>query len=172
MRRVCVLDAAAARGLVFSRVFFALPSETRGSRGAQTCAPCSRPTPPTRSSSRSSAPTRCARRRAARPRAPKNKPRADPARILRRDAFALVSRAEVAAAKPAPDGLLECCAAIGVEPAACAYVGDAPTDGEAARAAGMRAIGVSWGAHAREKVAPAFDVVCDDVPELRAALGL
>ena len=80
-------------------------------------------------------------------------------------------------AKPRPDGLFQCCGALpgGIDPAGCAYVGDAPSDGAAAKAAGMRAIGVSWGAHPRatlDSCEPPFDVVCDSVDELRAALGL
>jgi HAD superfamily hydrolase (TIGR01549 family) len=39
---------------------------------------------------------------------------------------------EVAAAKPDPDGLLLCCERLGVDPASSVYVGDSPTDGQAA----------------------------------------
>ena len=39
---------------------------------------------------------------------------------------------EVAAAKPDPDGLLLCCERLGVNPASSVYVGDSPTDGQAA----------------------------------------
>ena len=38
--------------------------------------------------------------------------------------------------KPAPDGLLAQCEAMGWQPARCVYVGDSPSDGAAARAAG------------------------------------
>ena len=39
---------------------------------------------------------------------------------------------EVPAAKPAADGLLLCCERLGVDPASSVYVGDSPTDGQAA----------------------------------------
>lgn len=77
---------------------------------------------------------------------------------------------EVPAGKPAPDGLLQCCAAMGVSPEDCIYIGDAPTDGLAARAAGMRGIGVSWGSHDPEGLSTAFPEVAASVPVLRAAL--
>ena len=51
---------------------------------------------------------------------------------------------QVPGAKPKPDGLLQCCKALSVDPASCIYVGDSPTDGQAAAAAGMPSIGVTW----------------------------
>ncbi|MCK0113043.1 HAD-IA family hydrolase [Ornithinimicrobium sp. F0845] len=50
--------------------------------------------------------------------------------------------------KPHPDPLLHAAATLGVEPTDCAYVGEAVVDILAARAAGMRAVGVTWGAGA------------------------
>jgi HAD superfamily hydrolase (TIGR01509 family) len=47
--------------------------------------------------------------------------------------------------KPAPDGVRRACAELGVEPASAAYVGDSPSDLEAARKAGALAIGAAWG---------------------------
>lgn len=48
--------------------------------------------------------------------------------------------------KPAPDPLLVAMERTGLkEPAQIAYVGDVPTDVRAARAAGCRAVGASWG---------------------------
>eukprot|EP01036_Dinobryon_divergens_P029674 gene29674-38803_t len=45
---------------------------------------------------------------------------------------------EVPASKPNPDGLLLICRLMGdVNPANCIYIGDSPTDGQAATAAGM-----------------------------------
>lgn len=52
---------------------------------------------------------------------------------------------DVTAPKPSGDGLLAAADLLGVLPSACVYVGDAVTDGQAAAAAGMRGIGVSWG---------------------------
>ena len=75
--------------------------------------------------------------------------------------------------KPLPDPLLHGAAKLGVEPADCVYVGDAAVDVAAARAAGMAAIGVSWGAVAREVLEAAGpDAVVDSVEELRQVVGL
>ena len=54
-----------------------------------------------------------------------------------------------AEAKPHPDGLLAQCDASGWDLARCVYVGDSPSDGIAARAAGMMSVGVAWGARQR-----------------------
>ena len=77
---------------------------------------------------------------------------------------------EVPAAKPAGDGLLLCCERLGVEPAISVYVGDSPSDGKAASAAGMRSIGVLWGANSEDALAPHFDRIASDVPALIVAL--
>lgn len=47
--------------------------------------------------------------------------------------------------KPHPKPLLHACELIGVEPAACVYIGDAITDIAAGRAAGMRTIAAKFG---------------------------
>jgi HAD superfamily hydrolase (TIGR01509 family) len=52
---------------------------------------------------------------------------------------------EVERQKPAPDGILLACEALGVEPAEAAYVGDSPGDLKAARASGGLAVAASWG---------------------------
>ncbi|HET6967934.1 MAG TPA: HAD-IA family hydrolase [Ornithinibacter sp.] len=73
--------------------------------------------------------------------------------------------------KPEPDPLLHAAAALGVEPAACVYVGDATVDVLAARAAGMAAVAVTWGAGEREALlATRPDAVVDTVPDLTAYL--
>ena len=122
---------------------------------------------------------------------------------------------EVPAAKPAAEGLLLCCERLSVDPASSVYVGDSPTDGQAAspspspspspsaspsphpkpmarrrnpdpdpgpdpepnqalgqaaRAAGMKSIGVLWGAGEEAALGASFDVVVPDVPELIVAL--
>jgi pyrophosphatase PpaX len=46
--------------------------------------------------------------------------------------------------KPHPGGLQKALAALGVEPAAAAYIGDSPGDLEAGRRAGMRVGGALW----------------------------
>ncbi|WP_432541482.1 GNAT family N-acetyltransferase [Kineococcus sp. SYSU DK002] len=47
--------------------------------------------------------------------------------------------------KPAPDGLLLAARTLGVDPSDLLYVGDAPTDLGAARAAGAHAVAAAWG---------------------------
>ncbi len=77
---------------------------------------------------------------------------------------------DVPAAKPAPDGLLQCCQFLGTSPEACVYVGDSPSDGIAAASAGMRSVGVTWGSNSRESVSADFDETVDSVAELEASL--
>ncbi len=73
--------------------------------------------------------------------------------------------------KPDADPLLHAAAALWVQPADCAYVGDAVVDVLAARAAGMAAVAVTWGAGEREAlVAAGPEVVVDTVGELTAYL--
>lgn len=57
----------------------------------------------------------------------------------------LVSGDTLPVRKPHPQPLLHAAETIGVAPGACAYVGDALRDIEAARAAGMRAVVASFG---------------------------
>lgn len=54
--------------------------------------------------------------------------------------------------KPEPDPLLFAAAQLGVDPPNCVYVGDAGVDVLAARAAGMAAVAVTWGAGTREEL--------------------
>jgi phosphoglycolate phosphatase-like HAD superfamily hydrolase len=78
---------------------------------------------------------------------------------------------EVPEAKPKGGGLLHCSSLLGVNPSECIYVGDAPTDGQAAKAAGYRcAIGVTWGSHPAHTVRPAFDHTVGSVKELDTLL--
>jgi pyrophosphatase PpaX len=72
--------------------------------------------------------------------------------------------------KPSPEPLELGLERLGVTPEGAAYVGDSPFDMQAARAAGMAAIGVTWGRiHGRESLREA-DVVVDTAEELLAAL--
>jgi len=70
--------------------------------------------------------------------------------------------------KPDPEPLLLAAGRMGVEPAETAYVGDSPFDMRAARAAGMRAIAVTWGRiHDRTRLeAEAPDAIVDTAEEL------
>ena len=58
----------------------------------------------------------------------------------------IVLAADVTKRKPDPEGMFKCLKALGVKPADAVYVGDAPVDIQAARAAGVGAIGVLTGA--------------------------
>ena len=73
--------------------------------------------------------------------------------------------------KPEPDPLLHAAASLGSQPCDCVYVGDATVDVLAARAAGMAAIAVSWGAADREALAATGpDALVDTVADLTAYL--
>ena len=72
--------------------------------------------------------------------------------------------------KPHPSMLLAALSDTGVGASEAVMVGDTSFDMEMARAAGLRAIGVSWGYHDRSKLAIA-DVVIDDVRDLPTALN-
>lgn len=58
---------------------------------------------------------------------------------------ALVGTDEIERPKPEPDGILEACRRLGVQPDAAAYVGDSPIDLEAARRSGALAVAAAWG---------------------------
>lgn len=73
--------------------------------------------------------------------------------------------------KPDPEPLLVAAAKLGVDPSTAVYVGDATVDILAARAAGMSAIAVTWGAGERAALeATDPDTVVDTVGELTAYL--
>jgi HAD superfamily hydrolase (TIGR01509 family) len=57
----------------------------------------------------------------------------------------LVGGDEVTRPKPAADGLLRTAALLGLPPRECAYIGDAPADMGAARAAGCLSAAAAWG---------------------------
>jgi phosphoglycolate phosphatase-like HAD superfamily hydrolase len=89
------------------------------------------------------------------------------------DRFGTINGADsVPAAKPSPEGLLQCAKELGVKPEDCIYVGDAVGDGKAARAAGMVSIGVLWGSNSEEKLrnAETFDYICSTREQLRDLL--
>jgi len=68
--------------------------------------------------------------------------------------------------KPAPEPLLLALERLGAEPADAAYVGDSPYDMESARAAGVYAVGVSWGRIHDPGTLAEADVVVDSAEEL------
>lgn len=73
---------------------------------------------------------------------------------------------DVPAAKPCPDGLLKCCNELEITPSMAVYIGDSPSDGEAAKAAGMYGVGVSWGSHPITSLNGKFDLIVHSVDEL------
>lgn len=79
----------------------------------------------------------------------------------------------VPAPKPKPDGLFQVCKDLSLLPEECVYIGDSPSDAEAAHAAGMPSIGVLWGSHPEDSLRQApFSLICRNVEELRAALNV
>lgn len=83
----------------------------------------------------------------------------------------LVSHDDTERHKPEPDPLLAAAAKLNVAPELCVYVGDAVTDLAAARAAGMAAIAVTWGAGTvADLVAAQPDALCHSIGQLRAVL--
>jgi pyrophosphatase PpaX len=85
---------------------------------------------------------------------------------------AVVGSDEAPRGKPQPDQILVALERLGDDPDDTVYVGDAPFDIAAAKAAGVHAIGVTWGGiHTRERMeAEGPDAVVDTAEELRAAL--
>jgi pyrophosphatase PpaX len=85
---------------------------------------------------------------------------------------AVVTNDDVERGKPWPDGILLALERLGGRPEEAAYVGDSPYDVGAARAAGVRAIAVTWGGmYGRELLeGESPDVVVSNAGELLAAL--
>jgi pyrophosphatase PpaX len=75
--------------------------------------------------------------------------------------------------KPLPAPILACLKQLGVKPAVAAYVGDSPSDIQAALAAGVTAIAVTWGVFPSDKLeAEKPDVLVHTIPELAERLGI
>lgn len=72
--------------------------------------------------------------------------------------------------KPAPGQLHAFCAQTGLDPAACAMVGDSTHDLRAGRAAGMRTIGVLTGPAPTEELSPFANVVLPTIGDIPAWL--
>jgi len=84
----------------------------------------------------------------------------------------VVGSDEAPRGKPHPDQILLALERLGADPDETAYVGDAPFDVAAAKAAAVHAVGVTWGGiHSRERMeAERPDAVVDTAEELYAAL--
>jgi len=92
--------------------------------------------------------------------------RADVARLALADYFdVIVDRDETERHKPDPEPLLLACKRLNVLPEHAIYVGDAPADIHAARAAGMLSIGVTYGGNNREELLAARPDYLSDSPE-------
>jgi pyrophosphatase PpaX len=84
----------------------------------------------------------------------------------------VVGSDEAPRGKPYPDQILVALERLDADPDDTAYVGDAPFDIAAAKAAGVHAIGVTWGGiHTRERMeAEGPDAVVDTAEELHGVL--
>lgn len=102
-------------------------------------------------------------------------PRANIALVLERTGLgahafdAVVSGEEVAAGKPAPDIFLACAERLGVPPAGCVVIEDAPHGLAAAHAAGMRAVALTQ-PYTDVADHPRADAVAADHAAVQAAL--
>jgi pyrophosphatase PpaX len=75
--------------------------------------------------------------------------------------------------KPSPDPILLCLERLEVSPDDAAYVGDSPADIQAARAAGVEAIGVTWGVFDADTLAAEKPGrLVHTIPELAEVLGI
>jgi len=81
----------------------------------------------------------------------------------------LIGGDQIARPKPAPDGLVLAASRLGVEAGDLAYIGDAPADLRAARAAGSHAAAAAWG-HLYDPAEPADSVLAAPAEAL-ALLG-
>jgi 2-phosphoglycolate phosphatase len=85
---------------------------------------------------------------------------------------ALYGEDDVAAPKPDPRGIIQTAATLGVELSDCVFVGDSENDSDAARAAGVRSIGVTWGIHPRSRMEHlGFSALIDRPEQLRSLIG-
>ncbi len=86
---------------------------------------------------------------------------------------AVVCADETVRNKPYPDPILYCLQQLGVTPDRACYVGDSPYDLQAARAAGVKAVGVSWGVFDRASLeAERPDQMVASIGELARVLGV
>jgi phosphoglycolate phosphatase len=81
--------------------------------------------------------------------------------------FVTIQTADTAPSKPHPEMIEAAMREVGASPQEAVMIGDTTYDMEMARAAGVAAIGVSWGYHRAEALHEAgADVVIDDYAEL------
>jgi phosphoglycolate phosphatase len=98
--------------------------------------------------------------------------------VIRREGlggyFAFVlTRDDVGAMKPRPDGLLRAVSLLGLPPGDVCYVGDSPFDIEAARLAGVKAVSVATGNYGPDKLrAEGASLVLESMAGLPEVFGL
>ena len=81
--------------------------------------------------------------------------------------FPIIKTGDVCRPKPDPDMLLQILDELGLPPDRAIMVGDTTFDVDMANAAGVRAVGVTCGAHGREELALAgAHLVLDRLPDL------
>ena len=86
--------------------------------------------------------------------------------------FATIQTADDAPSKPDPGMMLQAMAETGIGPDATVMVGDTTFDMAMARAAGVRAVGVSWGYHPVAALIEAgAETIIDRFAELEALLA-
>lgn len=86
--------------------------------------------------------------------------------------IALLGEEDAPAPKPDHRGALLAAERCGADPRSCLFVGDSPADRDAARGAGMRSVGVTWGIHDRsEMAAMGFDVLIDHPRQVLDLIG-
>jgi phosphoglycolate phosphatase-like HAD superfamily hydrolase len=74
--------------------------------------------------------------------------------------------------KPFPDPLLHAARLLDLPVSSCWYIGDSTHDMEAARAAGMPAIGAAWGPYGMAALAPLADAVAETPAAILGLLGV
>lgn len=93
------------------------------------------------------------------------------AQLLSRWPFApILGQREGVAIKPDPASAIAIAGELGIPPDACAFVGDSAIDLETAHAAGMRAVGVTWGFRPRSELEALRPSLLADEPEHLLAL--
>jgi phosphoglycolate phosphatase-like HAD superfamily hydrolase len=78
----------------------------------------------------------------------------------------MIGADQVAVGKPSPLGLIHCSKHLDIPHTHCIYVGDSPTDGQAATAAGMVSVGVTWGSYSLETIDGHFTHIVTTVDDL------
>lgn len=85
----------------------------------------------------------------------------------------IVTKDDIPVLKPAPDPLLECLARLKMESTDCIYIGDAPVDIRAGKAAGIATVAVLTGAGSQESLsAEEPDHIIPDVSHLWKILDM